>query len=84
MVKKVCEYSQVTPAELKQKGRQNKISIAKGLICYWGTQYLGLSSTEVLAYLGISQPAVSMANKRGAEYCQQQGIEWERFLKDSA
>jgi len=76
LVKKVCEHNGIKPVELMQKGRQDKVSIAKSLICYWAMQVLGVSSTDLVAYLGISQPAVSKASKRGAQYCQQHGINW--------
>jgi len=80
LVKKVCEYNNINPTNLIRKGRKNNISIAKSLNSCWGTQQLGLSATEISQFLGISQPAVSMASKRGAEYCQQQGLEWKAFL----
>jgi len=80
LVNKVCEYNNIKPSDLARKGRQNKISIAKCLISYWGTQLLGLSTTEISQFLGVSQPAISMASKKGAEYCQQQSLEWEDVL----
>ncbi|MFV2059010.1 MAG: transposase, partial [Thiohalomonadales bacterium] len=80
LVKKVCEYNKIKPCDLAQKGRQNKISIAKCLISYWGTQRLGLSATEIAQFLGVSQPSISMASKKGAEYCQQQSLDWGDVL----
>ena len=54
----VCKYMNVHPAHLQQKGRSNKISDAKGLICYWGTQVLGISSTELANFLEIDRKSV--------------------------
>jgi len=80
LVTKVCQYTEINVSELRQKGRQNKVSTAKSLICYWGTQVLGISSTEIATYLSMSQPAVSKSSKRGADYSQRCGIEWEDLV----
>jgi len=53
------------------------LSEAKGVICYWATTELGLSSTKIAKYLEITQPAISKAAKRGALYCQENNIECE-------
>ena len=77
LTKLVCEYFEIDTSQLQLKGRANNLSVAKGIISYWGTQKLGLSSTEIAKFLKISQPAVSKASKRGAEYCEQVGLEME-------
>jgi len=38
---------------------------AKSLICYWAARELGMTSTEVGKLLGLTQPAVSKAVRRG-------------------
>ena len=82
LVEKVCETVGIDQSDLALKGRQNAISTAKSLICYWGTQVLGISSTDISTFLCVSQPAVSKASKQGAKYCQQQGIGWEDVVKN--
>jgi len=77
LIDEVCAYCEVSPADIMKKGRQNNISNAKNLICYWGTQVLGLASSELTDYLKISQPSISKARKRGEDYCRQFGIKWE-------
>jgi hypothetical protein len=81
LVEKVCVIVGVKQSDLVLKGRQNAISTAKSLICYWATQVLGISSTDIATFLGVSQPAVSKASKQGAKYSQQQGIEWKDVAK---
>ena len=81
LVKTVCDYFEIEQTDLTRKGRQNTVSIVKSLICYWGTQVLGLSSTDIATYLGISQPAISKAGKRGAEYSLQHGLFLEALIK---
>ena len=77
LIKRVCDYFEVDSSQLQMKGRANNLSTAKGIICYWGTQKLGISSTEFVNILKISQPAISKASKRGYEYCEQEGLEME-------
>jgi len=79
LVKRVCAYTEVDVEDLKQKGRQNAIALSKNLICYWGTQELGITTSELAIYLGISAPAVSKAKIRGADYCKQYSLEWNDF-----
>ncbi len=79
LISKVCIYIGILPKDIIKKGRQNDISDAKSLICYWGTQVLGLSSTAIAIGLSIGQPSISKASKRGEIYCQQYGIDWAEF-----
>jgi len=81
LIEEVCAYFEVSPTDIVKKGRQNKISNAKNVICYWGTQVLGLASTELTNYLHLSQPSISKASKRGEDYCRQFGIEWGHVVK---
>ncbi len=78
---RVCDYCDIKPVELLQKGRQNAVSTAKSLICFWAMNELGLSSTELVAYLGVSQPAISKATKRGADYSQCNALEFKDLMK---
>jgi len=38
----VCNYMDIQQSQLQQKGRSNKLSDTKGLICYWGIHILGI------------------------------------------
>ena len=78
----VCDYCGIQPAELLQKGRQNAVSTAKSLLCYWSINELRLSSTELAIYLGISQPAVSKSCKRGFDYCRRNELEFDDLLRE--
>ncbi len=73
----VCHYFDIEPTQLPMKGRNNSISHAKSLICYWGNIRLGISSTELGARLHISQSSVSRAVKRGEEYSKNNSIEFK-------
>jgi len=80
LVNAVCAHFSINPLEITHKGRQNTLSIVKSLVCYWGTQELGLSSTEIARYLNVSQPAISKAVKRGLQYSQEHTINLETIL----
>jgi hypothetical protein len=77
LISRVCQYCGVKEDRLTQKARGNDLSLAKALICLWGSQELKLSLREIAHPLSISQPAVSQWVKRGEEYCREQGIEFE-------
>jgi hypothetical protein len=76
LISRVCQYCGVKEDRLTQKARGNDLSLAKALICLWGSQELKLSLREMAHPLSISQPAVSQWAKRGEEYCREQGIEF--------
>ncbi len=69
LIRSVCGYCNIDERELMQKGRSNSISLAKGLICYWGTRHLKVTTHELANSLGVSQPAASQSSRRGMEYC---------------
>jgi glutathione S-transferase len=73
LISRVCQYCGVKEDRLTQKAWGNDLSLAKALICLWGSQELKLRAHP----LSISQPAVSQWVKRGEEYCREQGIEFE-------
>ncbi len=80
LICRVCEYCAIQPDELTQKGRANNLSLAKALICFWGTQNLAVTTQVLADRLDISQPAASKSSKRGREYCRAQGIEMEKVM----
>ena len=55
----ICELYNVSEKDILKKGRSNALSSAKGLICYWGYNKLGLSGAELSRYLDVSRPAIS-------------------------
>ena len=55
----VCTNFDIKQEQLLHKARNNKLSKAKALLCYWGTNDLGLSTVEISQRLTLSQQAVS-------------------------
>jgi putative transposase len=55
----------IEPARIFKAGKYPRIVQARGLFCYWAVRELGWTATALAKKLHISQPAVSMAVKRG-------------------
>ena len=71
LIQHVCREVGIEESLLINKGRNNSVSKAKGLICYLGVHRLGLSMNTIANRLGISQPAVSKARKQVMNYIQE-------------
>ena len=56
-----------------EKTRRSQVVQARSLLCYWAARELGMSMTEIGNRLGLTQPAVSIAARRGEEIARQKG-----------
>ena len=61
----ICQEFEVDKKFIMYKGRSNKISHAKALVCYFALRELGISTSKIATRLEISQSAVSQCVKRG-------------------
>ena len=61
----VCGCCKVERSDLLKRSRENSASRAKVLICYLGTEKLGLTAREIAEELSISRPAVSKWISKG-------------------
>lgn len=77
LIQTVCEQYDVDEELITSRGRENNLSVARGLICHLGLRCSGFTSTALSRRLTLSQPAVSKAAKRGLTYCREEGIEFE-------
>ena len=55
------------------------LSKAKSVICYLGTEELGLSSMDIALRLKMSQPSVSKSCKRGRTCCYSHSLSINSF-----
>jgi hypothetical protein len=62
--------------DLIKKGlRREKVKAeALALFCYWAVRELGYSMLEIAGLLGMSQPGVVYAVRRGEHIAQERGI----------
>lgn len=48
-----------------KKGKYPDVVKARSLFCYWAIHKLGITNRALAGHLELTQPAVSIANKRG-------------------
>lgn len=65
---KVCNIFDISVSKLQRKGKDNTLSKAKMLFCYWGRNELGISGKKIGDYLGISRQAVCKNIAKGVEF----------------
>ena len=70
---RVCSIFTIAPEDLYAKSREKVKASARGLFCYWAVRELGYGLTELARHLGITQPAVGYAVKRGENIAKQNG-----------
>ena len=56
------------------KGRRPDQVKARSLFCYWAAQELGFSHTDLAKRLGMTQPAVGYAVRRGEQLAKEKGF----------
>jgi hypothetical protein len=61
----VCTLFAIEPEQIFSAGKYPLISRARSLFCYWAVRELGLTATLLAGKFHLSQPAISMAVKRG-------------------
>ncbi len=65
IVKRACEILEIKEADVKRRGKNNKVSQARSMIAYWGNKELGVKATDLARYFGISKQSISEAIQRG-------------------
>ena len=75
---RVCEIFGLTVEDLYSKSREKVKAEARGLFCYWSVRELGYSMLEIARRLGMSQPGVVYAVRRGERIANERRIK----LKD--
>lgn len=68
----VCKRCEVMQSDLLLRSREDAASRAKALICYFGTEKLGLRAREIAEKLDISRPAVSRWVTKGRKLGQEE------------
>jgi putative transposase len=67
--KRVAELVGMPPEEAMEPGRVrgHLRKKARNLLCYWGTSEIGVKQNQLAETLGLTQPAINVAVKRGVE-----------------
>ena len=67
VVERVAHLMGLKREEVLLPGKYKKVVEARGVVCYWAVRELGISQGVLARKFGISQPAISMAVKRGEQ-----------------
>jgi putative transposase len=67
VINRVAELLGSTPSQVLARGKDKETVAARSLLCFWATTELAISQIELAQKLKISQPAVSMAVRRGGQ-----------------
>lgn len=65
VVERVAQLMGLKREEVISPGKYKRVVEARSIVCYWAARELGVSQSVLAQKFGISQPAVSMAAKRG-------------------
>ena len=67
LIERVAEITEMSRDKIMDSNKERKSVQARSILCYWATDSLGISQTELAKILKLSQPAVSQAISRGRE-----------------
>ena len=67
VVDRVSDLMGLERDEVLSAGKYKKIVQARSVVCYWAMREIGISQGVLAQKFGISQPAISMAVKRGEQ-----------------
>ena len=73
IAERVAQVMNLPTETVWEKSRRPPVVQARSLLCYWASKELGISMTEIANRLGLTQPAVSIAARRGEEIVRQKG-----------
>ncbi len=73
IAKRVAQVMNLSLEIVWDKSRRPRVVEARSLLCYWANRELGMSMTKIAKRLGLTQPAVSIAARRGEEIARQKG-----------
>jgi hypothetical protein len=76
--KRVCTLFALDRDDIYSKSREKLKADARGLFCYWAVRELGYRLTEVAKLLGMTQPGVGYAVKRGEDIAKEHHYKLEK------
>ena len=75
VAQRVAEVFDIPVELVWERSRRPAVVQAKSLLCYWASRELGMKMTDLAARIGLSQPAVSVAARRGEKIAKKQNLE---------
>ena len=74
MVKHVAKLLDIEPKDVLVRGKYKQSVKARGLLCYWGTRELGMTTVELAKKLNLAQPTISQSVIRGRKIAEEEGL----------
>jgi REP-associated tyrosine transposase len=74
LVKYVAKLLDIEPEDVLRRGKYQLSLKARGLLCYWGTRELGMTTVELAKKLNLAQPTISQATMRGRQIAADEGL----------
>ena len=65
VARRVAQVMKIKPDLILEKSRRPQVVAARDLLCFWASQELGMSATDLAKKFNLTQPAVSVAVRRG-------------------
>jgi hypothetical protein len=65
VAKRVVKVMNIEPDLILEKSRRPQVVAARELLCFWSSKELGISATDLVKRLNLTQPAVSIGVRRG-------------------
>lgn len=65
LIKNVAKITQVTPEEILDSIRDARRTKARSILCYWATEKLGITQSQLAQMLKRTQSAITYAVRRG-------------------
>jgi len=73
VVDRVAELLKISKDQVMAVGKYKQAVEARSMVCYWAARELGTGQSELARRFGISQPAVSLAIKKGEQLIVEKG-----------
>jgi len=74
LVKHVAMLLDIEPKDVLARGKYKQTVKARGLLCYWGTRELGMTTVELAKKLNLAQPTISQSAMRGRKIAEEEGL----------
>ncbi len=68
VAERVAQVLDVSVEFVWEKSRRPQVVDARSLLCYWASKELGMSMTDLAKRLNLTQPAISIAVRRGEKF----------------
>jgi REP element-mobilizing transposase RayT len=65
VARRVAQVMKIKPDLIWERSRRPQVVAARDLLCYWASKELRMSATDLAKKLNLTQPAVSIAVRRG-------------------